>query len=619
MSGGHGGTSRPRDEEEESDSPAPPDGGWGWMVVFGSFMIHVITDGVTYSFGIFYDEFLDYFKEGKGPTSWILSILVGVTLCSGPVSSYFVNRWGCRAVTIAGSILASACLVMSYWAQNVITLCLTIGIGAGMGFGLIYLPAIVSVTMYFEKKRSLATGIAVCGSGFGTFIFAPIISRLLTEYGWRGSILIIAGVVLECILFGALFKPLENDKKEDSEKETKLKPTEAKIDIHVSDHDLQFKPMNGTMNGNHQPLSINSPGNGSMHRPHSMGHFSLPRGVQRPQDSNMQVGSEQGSQQGKQPGDAARLALSQPMLTADHHYAHHHHRHHNWGSQSWRKHGGPIDRVDVFYQGSLMNIPAYRSRQNLGKSEDDPFMQRRHSTYSYKRRHHHDSESGESRKVCGLIPCSDEIQEMLDFSLFKDLVFILFSMSNLLTSIGFNIPYVYMVPKAKELGMTVERAGVLISVMGGANTIGRIILGYLSDKPWINRLYVYNASLTLCGIAIFMSAFCSSFYALAIASAVFGFFIGAYVGLTSVILVDLLGLDRLTNAFGLLLLFQGVASLIGPPIAGSLYDWTLSYNPGFCLAGITISLSGLILFFIPNVQRWQERRLQLADVGATDI
>nr|CAH7728722.1 unnamed protein product [Callosobruchus chinensis] len=167
MSGGHGGTNRTREDEEESDTPAPPDGGWGWMVVFGSFMIHVITDGVTYSFGIFYDEFLEYFKEGKGPTSWILSILVGVTLCSGPMSGYFVNRWGCRAVTIAGSILASGCLVISFWAQNVITLCFTIGIGTGTGFGLIYLPAIVSVTAYFEKKRSLATGIAVCGSGFG--------------------------------------------------------------------------------------------------------------------------------------------------------------------------------------------------------------------------------------------------------------------------------------------------------------------------------------------------------------------------------------------------------------------------------------------------------------------
>lgn len=53
-------------------------------------------------------------------------------------------------------------------------------------------------------------------------------------------------------------------------------------------------------------------------------------------------------------------------------------------------------------------------------------------------------------------------------------------------------------------------------------------------------------------------------------ASVFGFTIGAYVGLTSVILVDLLGLDKLTNAFGILLLFQGIASLVGPPLAGEI-------------------------------------------------
>lgn len=35
----------------------------------------------------------------------------------------------------------------------------------GVGFGFIYLPAIVTVGYYFEKKRAFATGIAVCGSG----------------------------------------------------------------------------------------------------------------------------------------------------------------------------------------------------------------------------------------------------------------------------------------------------------------------------------------------------------------------------------------------------------------------------------------------------------------------
>ena len=86
-------------------------------------------------------EWLDYFKSGKAETSWIASILVGVTLCSGkcvcwvnneskellnfnsigtqmkliatcsfhhvgPISSGFVNKYGCRAVTIAGTVIA---------------------------------------------------------------------------------------------------------------------------------------------------------------------------------------------------------------------------------------------------------------------------------------------------------------------------------------------------------------------------------------------------------------------------------------------------------------------------------------------------------------------------------
>ena len=61
----------------------PPDGGWGWMVVLSSFLIHVIADGIVYSFGIFYIEFLHYFKAGKGETAWVGSLVPGVTLCVG--------------------------------------------------------------------------------------------------------------------------------------------------------------------------------------------------------------------------------------------------------------------------------------------------------------------------------------------------------------------------------------------------------------------------------------------------------------------------------------------------------------------------------------------------------
>lgn len=43
---------------------------------------------------------------------------------------------------------------------------------------------------------------------------------------------------------------------------------------------------------------------------------------------------------------------------------------------------------------------------------------------------------------------------------------------------------------------------------------------------------------------------------------------GVYVSLTSVVLVDLLGLEALTSSFGLTLLFQGLAAILGPPATG---------------------------------------------------
>ena len=52
-------------------------------------------------------------------------------------------------------------------------------------------------------------------------------------------------------------------------------------------------------------------------------------------------------------------------------------------------------------------------------------------------------------------------------------------------------------------------------------------------------------------------------------AAFFGFFSGGYVGLTSIVVVDLVGVDKLSDAFGVLLLFQGVAVAIGTPIVGT--------------------------------------------------
>lgn len=63
--------------------PPCPDGGWGWVIVFGSFMIHVIADGVSYSFGLIYYEIDKHFVESKAVTSMVVSLMNGTTYCIG--------------------------------------------------------------------------------------------------------------------------------------------------------------------------------------------------------------------------------------------------------------------------------------------------------------------------------------------------------------------------------------------------------------------------------------------------------------------------------------------------------------------------------------------------------
>lgn len=202
------------DDDEESSSgqyseAKPPDGGWGWVVVFASFIVNLIADGITFSFGVIYVEFLNYFGEGKGKTAWIGSLFMAMPLLSGPIASFLTDRYGCRKVTIAGSILACIGFVLSAFSNSMEMLFLTFGILAGFGLSLCYVAAVVIVAYYFDKRRSFATGLSVCGSGIGTFIFAPLTQMLIQEYGWRGTTLILAGFFLNMTVCGMLMRDLE--------------------------------------------------------------------------------------------------------------------------------------------------------------------------------------------------------------------------------------------------------------------------------------------------------------------------------------------------------------------------------------------------------------------------
>ena len=70
--------------DDDVEVPVPPDGGWGWMVVLGSFIVHIIADGMAYSFGVVVVALLEQFPEaGREEMGFIGAIMVGLTMGVG--------------------------------------------------------------------------------------------------------------------------------------------------------------------------------------------------------------------------------------------------------------------------------------------------------------------------------------------------------------------------------------------------------------------------------------------------------------------------------------------------------------------------------------------------------
>ncbi|XP_004926683.2 monocarboxylate transporter 14 [Bombyx mori] len=191
------------------DKVSIPDGGWGWVVVFSSFVISMIADGISFSFGLLYIEFLEEFQASKSTTAWIGSLFIAVPLLSGPVMSALVDRYGCRSMTILGGIISTLGFVLASISTTLEMMMITFGVIAGLGLGLVYVTAVVSIAYWFEKKRNLAVGLGACGTGVGTFVYAPMTQYFIDEYGWRGTILLLSGTLLNLCVCGCVMRDPE--------------------------------------------------------------------------------------------------------------------------------------------------------------------------------------------------------------------------------------------------------------------------------------------------------------------------------------------------------------------------------------------------------------------------
>ncbi|OUC46346.1 transporter, major facilitator family protein [Trichinella nativa] len=530
------------DEEDLSDlRPVPPDGGFGWVIVFASFMANTIVDGIAYSFGIILPELHRHYKGTVQTAAWVGSLLTGMYMLVGPVAGGLVNKFGARFVCIVGAVIAMVGFIISIWAPTLPFLMFSYGILGGIGFGFIYLPACVFVSYYFDKKRALATGIAVSGSGFGTFVFAPMTVALIDHFGWQGVLWILAGFIANCAVCGALLWPLPAPRGAKQGNHSTIEQQQHNIENEKSQakNSKQNKKWTST-DENVVPLVDAF----KMRKTLSFQHIS----------------------DKKQAQPTTLRCISAYLI---------------YNSASDNSLDSPFDRPDVFYPGSVANLPPLlrtissqsKERKVTGTSKLEAVIEELvDADLLPNRMKNKNKKKKKSKRKLHHIPrtISRVLLSMIDYHLLKHPSMLILSIANIVGMLGFYVPFVFLASYSDSLGNTKEQSSLLLSVIGITNTIGRVIFGWVSDQHWVTALTINNIALLLCGLLTCLCVVFTTYELLILYSTLFGFFIAPYVSLSAVILVEELGLENLTNSFGLLTLARGISAMVGSPLGGEL-------------------------------------------------
>ncbi len=183
-------------------APAPVDSARGWGMVAAAFAGMFASFGIAYSFGAFLEPMAEEFGAGRGATSAFFALTSLTYFGLGALSGVAVDRYGPRRVLLVGALALGAGLAATSRAGELWIGLVTYGLGVGIGVACAYVPMVAVVGGWFERRRTLAIGVAVTGIGLGTLAVAPVAAVLIAEVGWRTTHLLLGGagaaVLLVC-------------------------------------------------------------------------------------------------------------------------------------------------------------------------------------------------------------------------------------------------------------------------------------------------------------------------------------------------------------------------------------------------------------------------------------
>ncbi len=182
---------------------------WGWYVVAGAFLLHAVSYGARYSFGIFVQPL----TAENGWSRTVISLAASLNMiffaAGGIAAGRLLDRVAPRWIATAGAAVGALGFLFSAYVSTPLALYLTYGLLCGLGSS--WTGIVVgnsSVGKWFVRKRGLAIGIASMGVSFGTMLMTPAVGWIVKEQGWQagfillGITLLAAGVMIAQLFLG---------------------------------------------------------------------------------------------------------------------------------------------------------------------------------------------------------------------------------------------------------------------------------------------------------------------------------------------------------------------------------------------------------------------------------
>ena len=303
----------------------------------------------------------------------------------------------------------------------------------------------VIVNSYFNKRRGIAQGLVSSGAGAGVFLLAPLHQFTLVQYGWRGTMLIFAGIVLQFCVCACLMRPYNaNGASENSTVENSEISDKRETDSPPKENKTFLVPLLKEKMDNNFKLELSKPNNGFLTQ------------KMNEKCKRNRTNSEYAPDEVK---DDLMYVSSLPNLSKSH-IRKEHMLEPKVDSQEF----DIFRRKDIMYSGSLYHLKEFQESENTKSFLDSMTIRDKDENERTIR-----NKSATDNTCCSELKVLGE--HLCDFTVFRNKVFIPILIGAIFIQMSQFIPNTFIAEYGYSIRLNEGEISAIVSLYGKANSL----------------------------------------------------------------------------------------------------------------------------------------------------